>query len=169
MKNKLDKFRESTIRTVDIIFDYITDACERDDRIKQFVEMFIADDKYGEALRLLVWDITEGDFHGLEYQEHSMNIECFADLEYFITNYFDDDSAFIVVNDTDNDNTWDAKSDSDNGTQNPLVLIEAAKDNADFDEERENDFRKAETNLERRAVLNRKMVPSGKVAELLKQ
>ena len=100
-------------------------------------------------------------YNGITNKYH-FNISWASDLNSFIGNYFLDDSYFLMSAD-DCYGCWQAKgSDEVGSSQNPLVLIAAAEDNANFYYHMD----KANNVFER---IRGKMKSSGKVEELLKR
>jgi hypothetical protein len=108
---------------------------------------------FSSALKKLVWEISLIDF--------ATNIDgfCFDSLNNFIGNYFLDDAYFTVCRNEHFPYLWKAKS-SHEGSHNPLLLIESAKDNARF----YYDCARSPDELE---AYRRGMVSSGNVEKLL--
>lgn len=85
-----------------------------------------------DNLCTLIWQITNYDLRSAIYNEYHFRGDWVYFLNSFIGNYFLDDSYFTL--ETGIWDTWTAlvATDQEVISQNPYVLIEAAKDNANF-------------------------------------
>ena len=126
------------------------------------------DYEVSESLCQLFYEITNYDFKGATCNPYHFQANWVYILNGFISNYFFDDSYFFVTP-TGLYNQWEVSSEPEfphtYGTQNPLVLIEAAKDNVNFVKS----FNEKTNRDEKLSFLKKGMISSGNVEKLLKE
>jgi hypothetical protein len=123
-KELLDRSVKFNIQDINRAAASIQADCEKYPDIKEFVELFLGDDKVASELQMLVYYITNWDMR-------PTTSDVVVNLESFISNYFLDDSYFSVF-ETDycGKMIYKAKYDGD-GTQKPRLLIDAARHNVE--------------------------------------
>lgn len=118
------------------------------------------DYRIGDVLSNFVWQLTDYDFLTATTNPYHFRADWAYQLNSFIGNFFFDDAYFNLRRASFG--TWEAIPSQDK-TQNPIVLIEAARDNAIFHINVEN----AEFDWEKKKILERGMISSGNVEQLL--
>lgn len=151
----------------------LVETCDKYPDIAEFVRVLVnglltdkdsEEYRIADALNYLVWKIV-----GLDIQ-NDLNNTChyqgnwLCGLNSFIGNYFLDDLCFSLTR-SNYYNQWEASTNNENGIQNPLALIAAAKDNYRF-------YRKVEgmaLGKEKRQCMKSGMESSGEVERYLRE
>lgn len=118
------------------------------------------DYRTGDVLSMFIWQLTDYDFLTATTNPYHFRADWAYQLNSFIGNFFYDDAYFNLRRASFG--TWEAIPSQDK-TQNPRVLIEAARDNAIFHINVEN----AENSDEKKKILKQGMISSGNVEQLL--
>ena len=175
-----DQMRSITHRMIDEQLKELQATCSKYEDIAEFVKlitfpMFHSEERsdqsveyrIGQALGSFMYDLVQYDFISAITNPFHFQSDWVYQLNMFIGNFFLDD-AYFTVERKGSWKVWSVKpSDGEFATQNPQVLIEAAKDIANF-YNIENRYRSGEITPDeyRQALLNG-MPTSGKVEELL--
>ncbi len=165
----MDYILKSLTRTINYQVKELSETLDRHPDFQEFVDIVLSpmnnykgQDKFVvDALHTLMWQITSYDYStGLSNPYHR-DANVIAELNSFIGNFFLDDSAFAIYKKTFG---WKAKcyDDDELWLQSPQILIEAAKDNAEFFKGTEN-----LTGMKLRKAYVSGMKGSGKVEALL--
>lgn len=118
----------------------LVDVCDSNSDIAEFVSTLVNGslaDRYGEeyrrasALNHLVWKICGLDVLTSMTNPFHYSGGWLDELNLFIDNYFLGCLCFSVTREN-YFKVWEAMADNKNGTQHPLVLVAAAKDNDRF-------------------------------------
>lgn len=118
----------------------LVETCNKYPEIEEFVRVLIngllSDDKSEEyriadVLSGFLWQLNNIDIRSSLTNPHHYRGSWLYELNSFIGNYFLDDARFAIVR-SEGYNDWKVISDCENGIQNPLALIAAAKDVANF-------------------------------------
>ena len=176
------EMRSITHRMIDEQLKELQATCLKNEDIAEFVRMitypmFNPDDqgdqtieyRIGQALGSFMYDLVQYDFISATTNSFHFQSDWVYQLNMFIGNFFLDD-AYFTVERTGSWKVWSVKpSDGEFATQNPRVLIEAAKDIANF-YDIENQFSEGRiTPDEYRQKLLAGMPTSGRVEELLNE
>lgn len=174
------EMRAITHRMIDEQIQELHDTCAKYEDIAEFVRLITfpmfnseersdqsVDYRIGQALGSFMYDLVQYDFISATTNPFHFQSDWVYQLNMFIGNFFLDD-AYFTVERTGSWKVWSVKpSDGEFATQNPQVLIEAAKDIANF-YNIENQVRDGViTPAEYRQNLLNGMPTSGKVEELL--
>lgn len=177
---QFDQMHAITHSMIDSQLEELRETCAQYEDIAEFVRlitypMFNTDERseqsvdyrVGQALGSFIYDLVNYDFISATTNSFHFQSDWVYQLNSFIGNYFLDDSYFIVKKKSPF-GVWRAEySDGEFATQDPLVLIEAAKDVANF-YNIENQLRDGTiTTAEYRQKLIDGMTTSGRVEELL--
>lgn len=135
----LEKIKAKHAKNFDDDLRCLVEICECYPDIAEFVQTLFTglvankdSEEYWIAYELnnLIYDIWQTDISPSLCSQHNYYGGWLADFNSFIDNCFLDDSYFTITK-TGCFHTWEARLSTD-GTQNPLALLAAAKDNAYF-------------------------------------
>lgn len=177
---QFEQMRTITHSMIDSQLEELRETCSQHENIAEFVRlltypMFNTDERseqsvdyrVGQALGSFMYDLVNYDFISATTNSFHFQSDWVYQLNSFIGNYFLDDSYFTVKKKS-SFGVWRAEyADGEFATQNPQVLIEAAKDIAAF-YDIENQLHDGRiTTSEYRQKLVDGMQTSGRVEELL--
>lgn len=135
----LEKLKAQNAKSFDDDLQCLVERCNNYPDIAEFVQALFAglmadkdSDEYriADALNNLVYDIWQTDISQSLGSQYGYYGGWLADFNSFVGNCFLDDSYFTITK-TGSFHTWEATLSPD-GTQNPLALLAAARDNAFF-------------------------------------
>ena len=108
--------------------------CDKNSNIREFVNLIIQNGRYGDfrnpiSEQLITFTHDLG--YDLQINEcHSSSF--FTNLDGFIGNFFLDDAYFNFKKSENFFGEWKCFGDDNNGTQDPKIMIQRAKDNIDI-------------------------------------